>query len=135
MFKNTNNLYTLVGFLLGVLFMVAFVFFYGVLGKDRTCCGKGMHRMSDGTMMRNIGMDMDSMMQGMMSSISDKEGKDFDKAFLSEMIIHHQGAVAMAELVLEKSSNEDLRKLANDIISAQNQEIEMMQNWQKAWFK
>lgn len=135
MFKNTNNLYALIGFLVGVLFMVAFVFFYGTLGSDRTCCKMGMHRMSDGTMMNNIGMDMDSMMQGMMHSISNKIGDDFDKAFLSEMIIHHQGAVSMAQVVLEKSKRPELLNLANDIIQAQNREIKMMQDWQKLWFK
>jgi uncharacterized protein (DUF305 family) len=91
--------------------------------------------MPDGSMMYNVGMDMDSMMGGMMSSISGKTGDDFDKAFLSEMIVHHEGAVAMAKQVLTTSKKPELIKLANDIISAQNKEIEMMKAWQKSWFK
>lgn len=133
--KNINHLQTLISFLLGILLTIAFVFFYGTLGSDRTCCKSGMHRMSDGTMMNNIGMDMNSMMNGMLSNISNKTGEEFDKAFLSEMIIHHQGAVAMAKIVLEKSNHLELKQLANDIISAQEREINMMQNWQKSWFK
>jgi uncharacterized protein (DUF305 family) len=50
------------------------------------------------------------------------------------MIIHHEGAVEMAEILLEKTKRPELIKLANDIISAQNTEIEMMQNWNKEWF-
>lgn len=133
--KNINHLQALISFLLGILLTIAFVFFYGTLGSDRTCCRTSMHRMSDGTMMNNIGMDMNSMMEGMLSNISDKTGEEFDKAFLSEMIIHHQGAVAMAKVVLEKSNRPELKQLANDIISAQEREINMMQNWQKVWFK
>ncbi len=94
-----------------------------------------MHKMPDGSMMPNVGMGMDNMMEGMMLGIKDKKGDDFDKAFLSEMIVHHQGAVDMAKLVLVNSKKVELLKLANDIISAQNKEIEMMQGWEKAWFK
>ena len=93
-----------------------------------------MHKMPDGTMMVNVGMDMDSMMQGMMSSLEGKTGDSFDKAFLSEMIVHHEGAVAMAQEVIKNSKKPELLKLANDIISAQNQEIEMMNGWLKAWY-
>ena len=135
MFKNTNNLYAIIGFLTGILLTIAFVFFYGFLGSDKTCCKAGMHKMSDGTMMKNVGMDMESMMHGMTSSLEGKTGEDFDKIFLSEMIVHHQGAVDMAELVLENSNKVELKKLAEDIIKAQNNEIKLMQDWEKAWFK
>jgi uncharacterized protein (DUF305 family) len=71
----------------------------------------------------------------MMANLKGKTGDEFDKAFLSEMVVHHQGAVEMAKAVLATSKRPELIKLANDIISAQNKEIEMMQGWQKAWFK
>ena len=93
-----------------------------------------MHKMPDGNMMYNVGMDMDDMMEGMMSSLEGKTGDDFDKAFLSEMIVHHQGAVVMAEEVLKTSKRPELLKLANEIIAAQNKEIEMMTGWNKTWF-
>lgn len=95
----------------------------------------GFHRMPNGEMMQNVGMDMDDMMDGMMSSLYGKTGDDFDKAFLSGMIVHHQGAVEMAEEVLRVSKRPELLKLANDIITAQNKEIEMMKDWQYSWFK
>lgn len=84
--------------------------------------------------MQMMGGDMSTMMQGMKSGLSGKTGDDFDKAFLSEMIIHHQGAVMMAQAVLTTSHRPELLKLANDIIAAQTKEIDMMQMWQKTWF-
>lgn len=94
-----------------------------------------MHQMPDGTMMADNGNDMASMMHDMNASLTGKTGDAFDKAFLSEMIVHHQGAVEMAQQVLTNSKRPELIQLANDIIKAQNGEIHMMQDWQKAWFK
>lgn len=95
--------------------------------------GMGMHQMSNGSMMNNSG-GMHDMMNGMMSGLEGKTGNDFDKAFLSEMIVHHEGAVEMAEKVLAVSDRLELRKLAQDIITAQNGEISMMRKWQQEWF-
>jgi len=80
-------------------------------------------------------MDMHGAMASMTMSLDGKTGSDFDKIFLSEMIVHHQGAVEMAQMALKSSQRPELIKLSNDIISAQNKEIEMMQEWQKTWFK
>jgi uncharacterized protein (DUF305 family) len=100
----------------------------------------GTHRMADGTMMVNNHSDdgsseMHDMMGGMMSGLQGKTGDTFDKAFLSGMIIHHEGAVAMAQAVLKTSKRPELIKLANDIIAAQTKEIDMMKQWQTQWFK
>jgi uncharacterized protein (DUF305 family) len=54
-----------------------------------------------------------------------------DVDFLKGMIPHHQGAVDMANVVLTHSKNPKVRKLAKDIIDAQNKEIEMMKSWLK----
>ena len=95
-----------------------------------------MHQMPDGSMMQNSnGMDMTSSMQGMMAGLQGKTGDAFDKEFLAEMIVHHQGAVDMAQAVLKTSKRPELIQLANDIITAQTKEISMMQGWQKNWFK
>ncbi len=93
----------------------------------------GMHQMADGTMMNNVPMNMESMMDGMMAGLQGKTGDAFDKEFLAQMIVHHQGAVEMAKAVLVSSKRPELIQLANDIISAQNKEIEMMEDWQKVW--
>lgn len=100
---------------------------------------QNMHMMGDGTMMHNGQQmnhgDMKGMMDGMMQGLEGKTGKDFDKAFLTEMIVHHEGAVVMAQAVLKNSKEPELIKLANDIISAQTKEIEMMKGWLSEWFK
>lgn len=90
-----------------------------------------MHRMPDGTMM---GGDMASMMQQMNAGLVGKQGDEFDKAFIDEMIIHHQGAVEMAKMVLMQSNRSELKDLAQAIITAQTQEIDQMTQWRKAWF-
>ncbi len=93
----------------------------------------GGHMMPDGTMMGGS-MTMESMMQDMMSNLKGKTGEDFDKAFLTEMIMHHEGAVVMAKAVLTTSKRPELIELAKNIISAQNSEIKMMKDWERTWF-
>ena len=131
--KNQNNIV-----LFNVLFLVIGVFVGWLICSNKPAYSNQvnmMHRMPNGQMMNNVGMDMDDMMEGMMSGLAGKTGDEFDKEFLHEMIIHHQGAVEMAQAVLKTSKRPELLKLANDIISAQTKEIGMMQEWQKAWFK
>jgi len=132
--KNTNLVYGIVGLLVGMGIMGGISTFVSPRGFERGERGL-THQMSDGMMMNNVGMDMGSMMTGMMEGLKGKTGDAFDKAFLSEMIVHHQGAVDMANAVLATSKRPELLKLAQDIIAAQTKEIGMMQEWQKTWFK
>ena len=48
---------------------------------------------------------------------------DADKDFLAAMIPHHQGAVEMAEVVLQHGKNPKIRQLAQEIITMQKKEI------------
>lgn len=77
------------------------------------------------------------MHMGMMGDEADIESlrnaPDFDKAFVEEMIPHHQMAVMMAQMLKNTSNREKMRKLADDIISAQTKEINQMRQWYKAW--
>lgn len=59
---------------------------------------------------------------------------EYDLRFIDGMIPHHQGAIKMAEQVLQKSNNPELKKLAEEIIKAQKKEIAQMQEWRKTWY-
>ncbi|ASY67860.1 CopM family metallochaperone [Sinorhizobium fredii] len=52
-----------------------------------------------------------------------------DVDFVRGMIAHHQGAIDMAKVELEYGKDEAIRKLAENIIKAQEAEITMMKEW------
>ena len=54
---------------------------------------------------------------------------DADIDFARGMIPHHQGAIDMAKIVLEKGKDAEIRKLAEDIIGAQEKEIAFLKEW------
>lgn len=58
----------------------------------------------------------------------------FDRAFIDAMIPHHESAISMAEVALERSENEEIRTLAQDILEAQRKEIEQMNAWRERWY-
>lgn len=61
------------------------------------------------------------------------KGEEYDKAFIVDMLVHHEGAVAMAEGALAVTDRQEIRQLATAIITAQSQEIVKMRTWQKEW--
>lgn len=84
--------------------------------------------MHGGSMEHGSGMDRS------MSMDLGPADADYELRFLDAMIPHHQGAVEMAQEVLAKSQRPEMKKLAEDIIAAQNREIEHMKQWRKAWY-
>ena|SRR3989344_1812250 len=61
-------------------------------------------------------------------------GINLDRHFIEQMIPHHEGAIAMADLALEKAGRPEIKTLAGEIIVAQDKEIKEMQGWYKNWF-
>lgn len=125
------NMKTQTGLLIALLVIVAGVCGY-VLGNEND--RGGMHRMEDGSEMMDSSMGMHDEMQGMMAALSGKTGDELDKAFLTEMVVHHEGAVDMAEAVLSSGKHPELKQMAEAIITAQTAEIAQMKAWSAAWY-
>ncbi|RTK94817.1 DUF305 domain-containing protein [Candidatus Saccharibacteria bacterium] len=64
---------------------------------------------------------------------SELTGDDYDRMFIANMIEHHKGAVDMAKLAQTNAKHQELKDMANDIITAQTKEITDMETWQKGW--
>jgi uncharacterized protein (DUF305 family) len=75
------------------------------------------------------GMDMEEMAR----ELQGKTGDEFDKNFIRLMSEHHRGAVKMAELAQDQAQHDEIKKLADDIISAQQHEMEQMHDWMHDW--
>lgn len=76
--------------------------------------------------------DMGAM--GMSDSGELAQAKPFDKAFIDEMIPHHESAIAMAEVARQDTENPEIRDIAAGIVDAQRQEIGQMRQWRQNWY-
>jgi uncharacterized protein (DUF305 family) len=65
-------------------------------------------------------------MNNMMADMTIKPTGDVDRDFVAMMVPHHQGAVDMAQAELRYGHNEQLRHLAQEIVTNQQQEIAVM---------
>jgi uncharacterized protein (DUF305 family) len=72
--------------------------------------------------------DMDGMMgEEQLAELEDASGAEFEELWLTMMIEHHEGAVAMAETEVDAGSFAPALALAEEIASSQTDEIEQMQ--------
>lgn len=91
--------------------------------------GAGTMMGGDASMM---GMDVDDM--GMSMHTGDlSRSDDLDRAFITMMIPHHEGAIVMAKVQLAKGADPRLHAMSKAIIAAQTKEINEMRRWLKAW--
>jgi uncharacterized protein (DUF305 family) len=147
--EQTTTNKNIIGLLIGALLLGGFGGYTIASSNQMDMDGMEMttttHTMPDGSVMDMSDMsgmgDMDmsemsmaEMMTVMNDELGTKTGEEFEIAFLEGMIDHHVGAVDMAELVLKNTERPELVQLANEIIEAQEGEIELMREWQQAWF-
>jgi uncharacterized protein (DUF305 family) len=81
--------------------------------------------------MDHSGQDMDDMGGDMgmdLDALAAASGPDFDRLFLTQMVTHHQGAVAMAETEIADGEYPDAIAMAESIRDSQSTEIDQMQD-------
>jgi uncharacterized protein (DUF305 family) len=61
-----------------------------------------------------------------MEALADADGAEASRLFLEQMIEHHEGAIEMAQYLLDDGENGEVRRLGEAIITAQEAEIELM---------
>lgn len=59
---------------------------------------------------------------------------DFDRAFIEQMIPHHQMGVMMASMAQTNSQHPQLRAMQQAMVKAQSREIEQMTQWYRSWY-
>ena len=118
-----------IGLLTGVL-ITGFIASSAVNNNNTAMMGMmGM----DASNIKEVSSHDEMSMAEMTSQLANKSGDDFDKAFVEMMISHHQGAIAMAELIPSRAKHDELKNMGKDIISAQTKEVSDMKRWQKEW--
>ena len=80
------------------------------------------------------GMDHSEMRDTTQTLAMLQTAQPFDRAFIDEMIMHHQTAIEAAQIALQKGERAEIRTLAGQIITAQQREIEQMRAWRAQWY-
>jgi hypothetical protein len=122
------------GWTLVIIGTIVCLFTIGAMGHSWTSTKMGGHVGMMGMMDDDdseSGMNMS--MKRMTMMLKGKTGDDFDRAFLEMMIPHHQGAIDMARLAQKYAKHPELKTMADDIIAAQQSEIDRMESWQDSW--
>ena len=82
--------------------------------------------MTDG--MDGMGHGDGMMSDSDMADLEAADGDDASRLFLEQMIVHHEGAIDMAELEIDSGQNEDVLALAQEVMDAQTVEISLMRS-------
>jgi uncharacterized protein (DUF305 family) len=82
----------------------------------------------------STGHPSDGMMDSSDDTLMMTTGPLDERSFMEQMVPHHESAIAMATLALEKASRPEVRRLAQQIIDAQETEIDQMRDWHRRWF-
>ncbi|HEY3598154.1 MAG TPA: DUF305 domain-containing protein [Paraburkholderia sp.] len=94
-----------------------------LLGFSMTAPAAGPASPTDTVAEKPFLADNDAAMTKMMDGMAIKPSGNVDDDFVGMMVPHHQGAIDMAEAELRYGHNEQLRRIAQEIIVEQQQEI------------
>lgn len=78
--------------------------------------------------MSGMGHGDGMMSDGDMAALEAADGAEAARLFLEQMIVHHEGAIEMAQTELDQGANENVIALAQAILDTQATEIATMQN-------
>lgn len=84
-------------------------------------------------MMDHSAMGMLDTMAGMTAELEGKTGDEFDKAFIAQMIIHHQSAIDMATPGEQNASRQEIKNVSAAIVREQSKEMAQLLTWQTQW--
>jgi uncharacterized protein (DUF305 family) len=115
--QKDSILYGVIGLLLGV--MVTVFATRSAVSNNYNGMMRVMGINTANTTRESSNADSSMGMDEMRAGLNGKSGDDFDKTFLSEMIIHHQGAIDMAKEAQARAKHDEIKKLAGEIITAQ----------------
>jgi uncharacterized protein (DUF305 family) len=78
----------------------------------------------------NEEVSMEEQVKQLSGELDDKTRNALDRAF----VVHHQGAIEMAEKVVDQTKRPEVKALAEEIITTQGAEVETMNGWLKKWY-
>lgn len=78
-------------------------------------------------------MHMDGM-EGDAEVLKSVSATEFDREFIQQMIPHHEMAIMMAQMLQSSTERPEMKELADNIITSQSREIQMMRGWLKSWY-
>lgn len=100
---------------------------YGTDPPEWSCAGTGMGP--------GMGMGMGMGWGAAQDLKALRTAGEFDRAFLKEMVAHHRMGVWMASQALHTSQRPELRALEQGMVRVQSEEIRLMEQWLREWFK
>jgi len=103
-------------------------------GKAVPSWGPGTGWGWQGGMGVGTGGGMDMGMRGGTNLSVLSAAPDFDRAFIEQMIPHHQMGVMMASMAQTNSQHPQLRAMQQAMVKAQSREIEQMSQWYRSWY-
>lgn len=124
--KNKNTIFIVVTAVL-VIGITAVIIFM----SNRNDSQSSMQGMNHGSMSDNTASETPE--SATYKKYAALKGEEYDKAFVGDMIVHHEGAINMAEAAMAGARRQEVKDLASSIGSSQGPEVFTMQSWQKEW--
>jgi uncharacterized protein (DUF305 family) len=110
--------------------LTAFIAGHSVAQTDHNGHEAGVEAITDGAAAEAAYRRATATMHEAMSKMQYSGNADID--FVRGMIAHHQAAIDMAKVVIMYGEDLEIRKLAEEIVTAQEREIDQMEAWLKA---